>query len=115
MARTARENRRRLLESELERWIKILIEHENPQRILLFGSLVHGDVEEWSDIDLVVVKETQLRFLDRTREILRLLNPRVGVDILVYTPEEFDKLVQQRTFVRREIVEKGKVLYERPG
>jgi predicted nucleotidyltransferase len=115
VARTARENRRRLLESELERWIKLLIEHENPQRILLFGSLVNGDVEEWSDIDLVVVKETQLRFLDRTREILRLLNPRVGVDILVYTPEEFDKLVQQRTFVRHEIVEKGKVLYERPS
>ena len=115
MVRTVGEKRRRLLESELERWVRLLIEQENPQRILLFGSLVKGNVEEWSDVDLVIVKETRLRFLDRTREILRLLNPRVSVDILVYTPEEFDRLVQQRAFVRHEIVEKGKVLYERPS
>lgn len=115
MVQTAREKRRTLLESELERWIRLLIEHGNPPRILLFGSLVKGNVEEWSDVELVVMKETHLRFPDRTREILRLLNPRVGVDILVCTPEEFDRLVQQRAFVRHEIVEKGKVIYERPS
>ncbi|MCS6950911.1 MAG: nucleotidyltransferase domain-containing protein [Armatimonadota bacterium] len=114
MAPSSPDDRRALLEAELQRWVQLLIEHENPQRILLFGSLATGNIEEWSDVDLVIIQETNLRFLDRTREMLRLLNPRVSVDILVYTPEEFERLLQERPFVRHEIWEKGKVLYERP-
>lgn len=108
------EERRALLEAELQRWVQVLVEQTNPEQILLFGSLATGNIEEWSDVDLVVVMETELRFLDRTREMLRLLNPRVSVDILVYTPEEFERLRQERPFVRHEICEKGRVLYERP-
>ncbi|MFN3742678.1 MAG: nucleotidyltransferase domain-containing protein [Anaerolineales bacterium] len=105
--------RRALLEAELERCVQVLRTHYAPQRILLFGSLASGNVEEWSDIDLVIIKETERKFLDRTCEVMELLKPQVGVDILVYTPEEFAQLSQDRPFVRREIVEKGKVLYER--
>ena len=43
---------------------------------------------------------------------MQLLRPRVGVDILVYTPAEFERLSHERAFVRNEIVGKGKVLYE---
>ncbi|RME47878.1 MAG: nucleotidyltransferase domain-containing protein, partial [Caldilineae bacterium] len=52
-------------------------------------------------------------FLERTKEVMQLLQPRVGVDILVYTPAEFERLARERAFVRDEIVGKGKVLYER--
>jgi predicted nucleotidyltransferase len=107
------EERRALLEAELDRWVCLLIENYNPQRILLFGSLATGDVDEWSDVDLVIVKETSQRFLDRIREVLELLHPRVGVDILVYTPEEFDRLTRERAFIQQEIVEKGRLLHER--
>ncbi len=109
------EQRRTLLEAELKRWVRLLIENYNPQRILLFGSLATGEVDEWSDVDLVVVKETSLRSLDRIRDVLQLLHPRVGVNVLVYTPEEFDRLTQERGFVRQEILEKGQLLYERAG
>lgn len=105
--------RRAVLEAELARYVQLLREQYAPQRILLFGSLISGEIREWSDIDLVIIKETERQFLDRTREVLQLLRPQVGVDILVYTPDEFDQLVQQRAFVRDEIVGKGKVLYER--
>jgi len=106
-------HRRALLEAELSRYVQILREQYTPQRILLFGSLTSGRVEEWSDIDLVIIKETDRKFLDRTREVMLLLKPQVGVDILVYTPEEFAQMSQQRTFVREEIEAKGRVLYER--
>ncbi len=33
--------------------------------------------------------------------------------MLVYTPKEFEQLSQERAFVRREIVAKGKLIYER--
>ncbi len=101
------------LESELSRWLPLLIAHEQPDKIILFGSYCAGQVSEWSDLDLVIIKETEAPFLDRTRQILELLKPQVGVDVLVYTPKEFEQLSQKRAFVRQEIVAKGEVIYER--
>ena len=105
--------RRALLERELARWLPLLIAHEQPDRIILFGSYCTGQIGEWSDLDMVIVKETTAPFLDRTRHVLELLRPRVGVDVLVYTPREFDQLGQKRAFMRQEILAKGKVIYER--
>jgi predicted nucleotidyltransferase len=107
--------RRVSLERELARWLPLLIAHERPEKIILFGSYCTGQVKEWSDLDLVIVKETQAPFLDRTRQVLALLKPRVGVDVLVYTPDEFERLSRERAFVRQEIVGKGRVIYERAG
>jgi predicted nucleotidyltransferase len=106
-------SRQALLEDELSRWLPLLIAHEQPSQIILFGSYLSGQVSEWSDLDLVVIKETDDRFLERVRQVLALLQPRVGVDVLVYTPAEFAQLRQERAFVRDEIAAKGKVIYER--
>ena len=110
---TASEKRRESLNRELERWLPLLIEHERPDKIIVFGSYSTGQVREWSDLDMVIVKETEARFLDRSRQVLLLLKPKVGLDVLVYTPQEFEQLSRERAFVRREIVDKGKVIYER--
>jgi len=107
--------RRAFLERELSRWLPLLIMHERPDKIILFGSYCTGQVDEWSDLDLAIIKKTKTPFLDRTRRVLELLKPQVGVDVLVYTPAEFEQLSQERPFVRREIVTKGKVIYERDG
>lgn len=104
---------RAALEAELARYLPILREHYDPERVLLFGSLVSGETDAWSDIDLVIVKETDRRFLKRTREVMRPLRPRAGVDIFVYTPAEFARLYRERTFMSDEVVGKGRVLYER--
>lgn len=105
--------REQLLNQELDRYLALLIEHDEPEKIIIFGSLGTGDIHSWSDIDLVVIKQTSLPFLDRLREMRRLLHPRVGTDILVYTPEEFEQLSQRRLFFQEEILGKGVVVYER--
>ena len=105
--------RRTLLEQELQRLLPLIKAHFMPERVVLFGSLVTGATNAWSDIDLVIVQATDKRFLDRIKDVIRVLRPRVGVDILVYTPAEFAQLAQTRAFVRDEIIGKGKVLYER--
>jgi predicted nucleotidyltransferase len=105
--------RREMLERELNRWLPLLIAHEQPDKIILFGSYCAGEIGEWSDLDMVIVKETDAPFLDRTRHVLALLRPRVGLDVLVYTPEEFEQLSRERAFLREEIVAKGQVIYER--
>ncbi len=102
----------RHLEGELKRCVDLLVAHYAPEKIILFGSLAAGQAHLWSDIDLVMVGQTDLRFLDRTKAALLLLRPRVGLDLLIYTPEEFDQLSRERPFFRQEILT-GKVLYER--
>ena len=105
-------DRQQLLLAELNRYVDLLRDFYNPQSIILFGSMVSGTTHEWSDLDLVIVKETTQRFLDRTKEVIQLLQPRVGIDILVYTPVEFENLCKERAFFREEILGKGKILYE---
>jgi predicted nucleotidyltransferase len=105
--------RKKLLEEELTRYLSLLTEHGNPEKVILFGTLATGRINEWSDIDLVVVEQTDLSFFERLRRIRKLLQPRVGIDVMVYTPEEFNQLSSERPFFRDEIVAKGKVLYER--
>jgi uncharacterized protein len=105
--------RKQLLEQELKRYLGLLTLHDQPDQVILFGSLVTGEIHPASDIDLVIVKETRLPFWQRLRETRRLLQPQVGTDILVYTPNEFEQLQRERPFFRDEILSKGKVVYER--
>ena len=73
-----------------------------------------GTSIEWSDLDLCVIKRTEKRFIERLEEVGLLTLPRVGCQILVYTPEEFEAVKQQvHYFFVDEILGKGKVLYER--
>jgi hypothetical protein len=43
------EMRRALLERELARWLPLLIAHEQPEKIILFGSFPAGKINEWSE------------------------------------------------------------------
>lgn len=107
---SSKENRQRLLEKELER-ILPEIKQLGVKKVILFGSLVSGPITRTSDIDLIIVKETEKRFLDRLDEFYTRLKPNVAMDILVYTPKELEEMKQNSSFVRRALRE-GQVLYE---
>jgi len=110
--RQAAQARKKMLDEELARYVRLLKEHGSPEKVILFGTLAAGQVHEWSDIDLVVVEKTRLPFFQRLRKVRKLLRPKVGIDVMVYTPEEFDQLCADRPFFREEIVAKGEVIYE---
>ena len=105
--------RRQILKNEVKRITNVLIKKYRPQKIILFGSLVRPKVHQWSDIDLVVVKKTKKRIYDRIGEVVSLCDPEVAVDFIVYTPEEFEKMGKEEPFVYNEVVENGKILYEK--
>jgi predicted nucleotidyltransferase len=46
--------RTQVLQAELDRFVDIVSRDMNPERIVLFGSFAHGEVHEWSDLDIVV-------------------------------------------------------------
>jgi len=99
------------LENELARIVLVLTHEFEPLKIILFGSLVSGDIHEYSDIDLIVIKDSQKDFYERLKEVGLLVMPELGADILVYTSEEFE-IIKNRLFFREEVLKKGKVLYD---
>ncbi|MEW6482672.1 MAG: CRISPR-associated endonuclease Cas3'' [bacterium] len=101
------------LQTELERWIEVLKREYNPEMMLLFGSFAQRKIKTWSDIDLLIVKSTDKPFLDRIKDVILILHPKVGLDVLVYTPEEFRKMCKERVFFEKEISKKGVKIYER--
>jgi predicted nucleotidyltransferase len=112
---TLAEHRRVQLARELERFVVIVTEQMLPDRIVLFGSMAAEHVGEWSDLDLVVVAETTLPFYQRLDHVFRSVQPEVGLDMLVYTPDEWAELSATRPFVQEEVIKKGRVIYERHG
>ncbi|MEM3373712.1 MAG: nucleotidyltransferase domain-containing protein [Candidatus Woesearchaeota archaeon] len=63
----------------------------NPEKIILFGSYAKGTENEKSDIDLLIIKETDKKFNKRTEEVLNKIEYDIPIDVFVYTPEEFKK------------------------
>jgi len=63
----------------------------------LIGSVATGTAKFWSDIDLVIVKETLKSFPERAMEFVDLFDLGVAVDILVYTPEEILRMDREPT------------------
>lgn len=106
--------RKKDLRKELKRIVDVIVKGYSPQRIILFGSLANGQIHEWSDIDLVIIKKTKERFLNRIHNVRLMTHPKVGVDFIVYTPQELEGMKKEgRRFLIKEILEKGEMLYER--
>lgn len=95
--------------------IERIVSHLNPEKIILFGSYAYGNPTPDSDVDLLVIMITKAKEIDRYVAVSNLLYPRqFPVDILVKTPREIEKESQKKgNFFLREILTKGKVLYER--
>jgi predicted nucleotidyltransferase len=99
-------------QKELKKIVEALKAYQ-PKKIILFGSMLRSDSPA-SDIDLFLVKETNLaRLGERAREAREFLpNQRVPVDFIVCTPEEIKYEVGRGNVFIAEILEKGRLLYE---
>jgi len=82
----------------------------NPQKIVLFGSYAYGNPDPDSDVDLLVVVDTDKTFHQRIQQLRPLLPKDRPVDLIVLTPKEYQKAKGINPLVD-EIDSKGKVLY----
>lgn len=105
------QKRKQLMAEELKRVIPKIIELD-VEKIILFGSSVSNKVHKSSDLDILIIKKTDKKFLDRLEEFYQHLKPRLAMDILVYTPEEFEELKRSNQFIKSAL-EKGEVIYEK--
>jgi predicted nucleotidyltransferase len=109
-----KERRRKLLEKNLRRVLKILKEKYRPDRVILYGSLATGRIHPSSDLDLVIVKKNlPKRYWDRVKEVSALLADRdVAIDFTIWTPDELQD-DRENPFLKEEVMKKGKTVYER--
>ena len=104
------------LEADLEWLVGRIRDGYEPEKIILFGSLARGETHEWSDIDLIVVKDTDARYGERVKALTPLICDRlVGADILVYSLKEYENARRKNSSFLREAERDGVVLYERYG
>jgi predicted nucleotidyltransferase len=84
------------------------------ERVILFGSYAYGTPSDNSDVDLLVILETDARPADRYLAVSRLIRPRLfPLDILVKTPDEITQALAKGDSFICEIVTQGRVLYAR--
>lgn len=94
----------------------------NPLKIILFGSYAKGDFNEESDIDLVVILDTEtipdtydhkLELKVQVRDSIYELSRQMAIDLVVYTNGEFEFLKKQKTSFYNEIMDTGRIIYEK--
>jgi hypothetical protein len=96
--------------------IQSIISNYAPQKIVLFGSYARGELHEGSDIDLIVIKETSKRFIDRIADVIKLNKTLLALEPLVYSPSELDKMKKEKRDFIMTIEEEGIEIYdERSG
>lgn len=103
-----RGDRRLKLAAEADRITRLLVER-GARLVVGFGSFARDEVRGRSDLDIIAVMESDLPFVRRLEELYGEIVPRVELDLLVYTPEEFEEM-RHRRFVRRALAE-GRILH----
>ena len=103
-----------ITQEQIEKLLKIIVDKYEPEKVILFGSYAYGNPGKDSDLDLLVVKDTNLPRHKRAREIRKHIwgLTEIPKDIIVYTQKEIDDWAEVKEAFITNIVTKGKILYE---
>ncbi len=86
----------------------------NPEQIILFGSYAKGTQDEDSDIDLLIIQDTDLPSYKRGIDIrMSLIGTKMPIDILVYTRNEFEKEKNDKYSFLYSAINTAKILHQR--
>jgi predicted nucleotidyltransferase len=91
-----------------------IVEAAHPDKVILFGSYAYGKPTIDSDVDFLVVMESDERPAKRAIQIERnLLDVPFPMDILVRTPSEISERLRLEDYFMRDVIRQGQVVYER--
>ena len=113
--RVIRDRVRAEIDQELTVWVGRIVSEMRPERVILFGSAARGEAGEDSDIDVVVIAQSEASFFDRIGQALDLYQGRREVQALVYTPAEWGKMLAEGRSFALTVSREGRVLYDTGG
>jgi predicted nucleotidyltransferase len=101
------------VDKQVNALIKLMMPFK-PDKVILFGSYAFGGMHRDSDIDLLIVKKTKDAPSKRAYQVRKCLNSiDMAFDILVFTPQEIKHRLAVHDFFIKDILERGKVIYEK--
>ena len=101
-----------LKETEIVKLVEKIVKRIRPEKVILFGSYAKGLATLKSDLDLLIIKDTNLSMSKRMEEIRPLwANLLIGVDAHVYTPEEVEEFGYGEFSFIRLVLKTGKIIY----
>lgn len=110
----SRSDFKRVTRKQINAVVRKIVDEFNPEKVILFGSYAYGKPTMDSDVDLLIVMESQERSAHRGMRITReLLDVPFPLDILVRTPQEIMRRLKVADYFFQEIMRQGRVLYER--
>jgi predicted nucleotidyltransferase len=98
--------------SAIRRYARQIVEKFDPERVILFGSYAYGTPTPDSDVDLLVVMHARDQFSQAVR-IAEAIERGFPLDLLVRTPRVLKQRLQWGDWFLREIVTRGRILYEK--
>mgnify|MGYP005832822829 CR=1 FL=1 len=101
------------LHDGLRRIVASLIQIPEVELVVVFGSYVRNRRDLFTDLDLLIVMESDKGFVERVADLHGRIGSGVDVDYFVYTPSEFERLRHTR-FIRHALGT-GETLYEKRG
>ncbi|MFQ6126991.1 MAG: nucleotidyltransferase domain-containing protein [Candidatus Heimdallarchaeota archaeon] len=93
-------------------YINEVVKRLTPHLVILFGSFATGDINEGSDIDILVVANFKIDFLERIGTLMDINTFKIPIEPVGYTPEEFAEMKRRKNAFIMEVLEKGKVMYK---
>lgn len=101
------------VEAKIQEMVRKIVEKFQPEKIILFGSWARGDAGPDSDVDLLVIIPTASK-KETTRQIGVTLHAMgIPKDVVVTTPEEFERRKNIVGTIAYPANREGRVLYER--
>jgi predicted nucleotidyltransferase len=108
------DSRTRIPENVIRELVRQIVDQFKPEQVILFGSYARGNPRPESDVDLLIIMQTNQREMQQALAIRQKINPLFGVDLLVYTPERVEERLKLGDSFLREILDEGVTLYESP-
>ena len=103
--------RDRIPQAAIDDVVNQIIEKFKPIKIILFGSYAYGTPTQVSDVDLLVIMETELREVQQEIKILQTIKYDFALDVLVKTPKSLQQRISLGDTFLREISEQGKIVH----
>lgn len=107
------ESEKTALRAKVDAAIRRIVQGYAPDKIIMSGSFARGDYHRYSDLDLLVIKETADSVLRRIDAVLDHCSGEIGVEPLVYTQAELDELLRRGNDFLENALREGKVVYDR--